>query len=185
MTSVRSDSWQTVLRKQYMKRAPESNPFDPDPQSMSSNLIHSALIVSDTKATLPDAGPATKNILRVSPKNTATFINNATDCEKMPDESGLQHPNGEQHVAGDVVFKNWCELPMLVKLDSMYLLTEWQFQNPLRLRSIMKDDDEAACWVRHFDPIQQSILVSEHQRRSVLNPSARMPKIITIGSLEV
>jgi hypothetical protein len=166
-----------------MKRAPESNPFGPDPQSMSSNLIDSALIVSDTKATLPDPAPATKNILRASPKNTAAF--NATDCEKIPEESGLQHPNGEQHVAGDVVFKNWCELPMLVKLDSMYLLTEWQFQNPLRLRSIMKDDDETACWVRCFAPIQHSILVSEHQRRSVLNPSARMPKIIAIGSLEV
>ena len=66
----------------------------------------------------------------------------------MPDRSEHQLFNGNQHAAGDIVYKKWCELHMLVKLDSMYLLTEWQFHNPLRLRSIMKDDDEAACWVR-------------------------------------
>lgn len=44
--------------------------------------------------------------------------------------------------------KDWLDLPMLVKLDSMHLLTEWQFQNPIRLRTIMKSDDETATWVR-------------------------------------
>jgi len=164
-----------------MKRAPESNPFDPDPQSMSSNLIDVTLITSDTTATQPDATTSTKNSLRASPRNT-----NTTSCERiLSDQPGFQHANGEQHVAGDVVFKNWCELPMLVKLDSMYLLTEWQFQNPLRLRSIMKDDDETACWVRRFDSIRHSILIFEHQCRSALSPSARTPKIIAIGISEV
>jgi hypothetical protein len=36
---------------------------------------------------------------------------------------------------------------MLVKLDSIHLLMEWQFQNPQRLRTIMKNDDETALWV--------------------------------------
>ena len=44
--------------------------------------------------------------------------------------------------------KDWLELPMLDKLDSMHLLTEWQFQNPYRLRQLMKDDDDMANWVR-------------------------------------
>ena len=44
--------------------------------------------------------------------------------------------------------KDWLELPMLEKLDSLHLLTEWQFQNPYRLRQIMKDDDDSADWVR-------------------------------------
>lgn len=43
--------------------------------------------------------------------------------------------------------KDWLDLPMLAKLDSMHLLTEWQFQNPTRLRSLMKTDDEDATWV--------------------------------------
>lgn len=43
--------------------------------------------------------------------------------------------------------KDWLDLPMLAKLDSMHLLTEWQFQNPTRLRTLMKSDDEDATWV--------------------------------------
>ena len=151
MTSVRSDNWQTVLRKQYMKRDPESNPFGSDPQFMSSNVTNPAVLLSDAKTALPNAAPGSTQFSRALPKTTAA--SNAPDCENMPDEPGLQDPNGEQHVAGDYDYKNWCELPMLVKLDSMYLLSEWQFQNPLRLRSIMKGDDETACWVRHFDSI--------------------------------
>ena len=52
--------------------------------------------------------------------------------------------------------KNWLDLPMLVKLDSMHLLTEWQFQNPTRLRTIMKSDDETATWVRPLSFIPHS-----------------------------
>jgi hypothetical protein len=44
--------------------------------------------------------------------------------------------------------KDWLGLPMLTKLDSLHLLTEWQFHNVNRLRSIMKDDDETAQWAR-------------------------------------
>jgi hypothetical protein len=42
---------------------------------------------------------------------------------------------------------DWFDLPMLSKLESMHDLAEWQFQNPMRLRTIMKTDDEAALWV--------------------------------------
>ena len=46
--------------------------------------------------------------------------------------------------------KDWLDLPMLAKLESMHLLTEWQFQNPQRFRTIMRNDDEAALWVCNF-----------------------------------
>lgn len=46
--------------------------------------------------------------------------------------------------------KNWLELSMLEKLDSMHLLTEWQFQNATKLRTLMKTDDENATWVSLF-----------------------------------
>jgi hypothetical protein len=36
---------------------------------------------------------------------------------------------------------------MLEKLESMHTLAEWQFQNPTKLRTIMKSDDEFATWV--------------------------------------
>ena len=44
--------------------------------------------------------------------------------------------------------KDWLTLPMLTKLDSLHLLTEWQFHNVNRLRTSMKDDDETAQWAR-------------------------------------
>ena len=53
--------------------------------------------------------------------------------------------------------KDWLTLPMLTKLDSLHLLTEWQFHNVNRLRTIMKDDDETAQWARtrplYFFPV--------------------------------
>lgn len=43
--------------------------------------------------------------------------------------------------------RNWLDLSMLEKLDSLHLLTEWQFQSPHRLRSLMKDDGDHGLWV--------------------------------------
>jgi hypothetical protein len=43
--------------------------------------------------------------------------------------------------------RDWADLPMLIKLDSLHLLTEWQFQNVNRFRSTLKSDDETANWV--------------------------------------
>jgi len=43
--------------------------------------------------------------------------------------------------------RDWHDLPMLSKLDSINLLIEWMFHNPHRIRSIMRDDDETAQWV--------------------------------------
>jgi hypothetical protein len=55
--------------------------------------------------------------------------------------------------------KDWLSLPMLTKLDSVHLLTEWQFHNVNRLRTIMKDDDETAEWVRTH-PLSTCLLCS-------------------------
>jgi hypothetical protein len=43
---------------------------------------------------------------------------------------------------------DWFDLPMLAKLESMHTVAEWHFQNPTKLRTIMKSDDEFATWVR-------------------------------------
>lgn len=43
--------------------------------------------------------------------------------------------------------KDWVDLAMLEKLESMHTIIEWHFQNPLRIRSIMRSDDENASWV--------------------------------------
>lgn len=43
---------------------------------------------------------------------------------------------------------DWADLTMEQKLEALHALIEWQFQNPLRLRQLMKSDDEGATWVR-------------------------------------
>lgn len=45
---------------------------------------------------------------------------------------------------------DWFNLPLLVKLETIHTLAEWQFQNPNRLRTIMKSDDDTASWVSCF-----------------------------------
>lgn len=74
---------------------------------------------------------------------------------------------------------DWFDLPMLVKLDSMHTVAEFQFQNPTRLRTIMKSDDEFATWVR---PLAYSS-PTEPLRTiySVLNPSATIVKGMLTG----
>lgn len=62
-------------------------------------------------------------------------------------EDGEPMQTDETDALAQSQLKDWFELPMLTKLDSLYLLTEWQFQNPNRIRTIMKDDDETAQWV--------------------------------------
>lgn len=44
---------------------------------------------------------------------------------------------------------DWLDLPMLIKLDSMHIVTEWQFDSPLRFRTLMRSDDDTASWVSH------------------------------------
>lgn len=61
--------------------------------------------------------------------------------------------------------RDWFELPMLTKLDSMHLLAEWQFQNPMRLRTLMRSDNDDATWVC-FSPCRSwlSALTCFHKR---------------------
>lgn len=44
--------------------------------------------------------------------------------------------------------RDWVDLSMLEKLESLHTIIEWHFQNPTRLRHVMRSDDENASWVR-------------------------------------
>ncbi|KAJ7650573.1 hypothetical protein FB45DRAFT_888155 [Roridomyces roridus] len=63
-----------------------------------------------------------------------------------------EHPGDEEkQVEAEDRQLDWRQLPMLAKLDSMHLLTEWQLHNPTRFRTLMKSDDEDASW--RIEPI--------------------------------
>ncbi|OBZ72258.1 hypothetical protein A0H81_07462, partial [Grifola frondosa] len=159
------DNWQTSLRKQYVRRDPDANPIGPEPKlpSRDSSWEPSTPVERDNDVDA-SATPAAELMNATGPSQDA---NAATDdlqesVERLGQEETLFEPKSEpkedpasmkkedtvERVAKDELeeSKDWLELPMLAKLDSLHLLTEWQFQHPQRLRSIMKNDDEGANW---------------------------------------
>jgi hypothetical protein len=152
-----ADNWQTALRKQYYKRDPDANPIGPEPVPLfqEAPAVHSRGQSVDASGALVGEkldGPSTTPSRQPTPLlETSTEAREDTAClserESAPAET---QPEEQQPYADDgerADSKDWLDLPMLAKLDSMHHLIEWQFHNPIRLRTIMKDDDETAQWV--------------------------------------
>jgi hypothetical protein len=72
------------------------------------------------------------------------------ETEEPPSAEDNQEQDEDDKAVAQAV--EWSDLDMNQKLDAMHTLVEWQFQNPLRLRQIMKSDDELASWVRCQSP---------------------------------
>ncbi|KAI5998817.1 hypothetical protein EDD15DRAFT_2242005 [Pisolithus albus] len=151
---ISTDNWQNALRKQYLRRDPGANPIGPleSRQSYAAESSRASTVVpphtDDSSETLACEGPQHKPLADGTPTNHDEL----TECHRSPasvkvedEESATDQP---QHSGKQI---NWLELPMLTKLGSLHTLVEWQFQNPLRLRSQMKDDDENAQW--RIEPI--------------------------------
>ncbi|KAH9838790.1 uncharacterized protein C8Q71DRAFT_833159 [Rhodofomes roseus] len=158
------DNWQTALRKQYMRRDPAANPIGPEPPTESRQPTRelsepSAVeIKNESTAASPAAGgdhpselPDGENVeaAQTDGEENKTDLRDGSvkpEADVKEEGAGEQGPPAETEES-----KDWLELPMLDKLDSMHLLTEWQFQNSNRLRQMMKSDDEHASW--RIEPI--------------------------------
>jgi len=70
-----------------------------------------------------------------------------TDSRALSEDKTREEPADEPDEVVSPELRDWHDLPMLSKLDSINLLIEWMFHNPHRIRSIMRDDDETAQWV--------------------------------------
>ncbi|KAJ7052485.1 hypothetical protein C8F01DRAFT_1065667 [Mycena amicta] len=122
---VSLDTWQSALRKQHQRRDPTSNPIGPEPASSPRHPHYRYESLSANSETAP---------------------------EKVPDgDIEAEETHTSEADEGLEETKNWLDLPMLTKLDSMHQVAEWQFQNPTRLRTLMKSDDEDATW--RIEPI--------------------------------
>jgi hypothetical protein len=164
------DNWQTALRKQYIKRDPEASPLGPEPswtpapesspapapeasEEMKVEYTYDdegdTPMVSTTHPTPSPEEIKEEHVEEGTKVKVATF-QPAEDEVDTPAPAEPLVDSSEDSPSPQEESKNWFDLPMLVKLDSMYLLTEWQFQNPQRLRTIMKNDDEGALWVSHL-----------------------------------
>lgn len=154
------DNWQTALRKQYMRRDPTANPIGPEPPAESRQPTRelSELPVGEIKdesqavtpaveaeqhTALPDEKDVPDGGSHDTNPEAETRGGSAQPPRDIKEEEAAEQPPPTETEES----KDWLELPMLDKLDSMHLLTEWQFQNPHRLRQIMKSDDEYASWV--------------------------------------
>ncbi|KAI0636158.1 hypothetical protein C8Q77DRAFT_1277460 [Trametes polyzona] len=160
-------NWQTALRKQYLRRAPELNPIGPEPKAPSreSSVAPSHYEEEDTKDNAPThtKPEQTEDVSSVEAKGEQEVPESSQVAAKVenpepkaePDEDSKVPPNDaseEQPKAEEVEeSKDWLDLPMLAKLDSLHLLTDWQFQHPSKVRQLMKDDDEYANW--RIEPI--------------------------------
>lgn len=115
----------------------ESEPLPIDPESTRASTLERGVSESVADSKAPSAQP--------SGLNTRAGTVDGTEGEDT------QGPSDQPQVEDQEESKNWLDLPMLTKLDSMHILTEWQFQNPTRLRTLMRTDDETATWV-HSNP---------------------------------
>lgn len=77
-------------------------------------------------------------------------------------EASVSKPAAQDDSAEEIQPVDWFDLPLLSKLETMHTLAEWQFQNPARLRTIMKTDDEMATWVSTFSIIDVKTLAHCH-----------------------
>ncbi|KAF8501453.1 hypothetical protein F5888DRAFT_1232099 [Russula emetica] len=160
------DTWQTALRKQYKKRDPDLNPIGPEP------VVQLPTPAPDSPADPDDEEPKAESVSTPGPSSSHTLGNthqpNAAETgdhdlkpghsahfatELKPEEMKLESMSVEDAPLAESAeeSKDWLSLPMLTKLDSLHLLTEWQFHNVNRIRTIMRDDDETAQW--RIEPI--------------------------------
>ncbi|KAF9000745.1 hypothetical protein BDQ17DRAFT_1281976 [Cyathus striatus] len=145
------DNWQSALRRQYLKRDPQANPIGSEPQRASSSPPDDEIAASmSAKSSIchSDRDQLSADPEVASPHPESSIKDSSRDTSALPD---IINPESVKNDNEGGTSCDWRELPMLSKLDSMHLLTEWQFQKPTRIRQIMRSDDEYASW--RIEPI--------------------------------
>ena len=127
----------------------ESSPSPPPAADGNESEVQAVQEEPSDEISLPPNGTGTESAMQEEP--TAVEPPESTDFKK----EDTQEPKADAMDAltessADSQSRDWNDLAMLEKLDSLHLLTEWQFQNPYRLRQLMKSDDETASWVSWF-----------------------------------
>ncbi|THH11024.1 hypothetical protein EW145_g930 [Phellinidium pouzarii] len=167
------ENWQTALRRQYLRRDPDDNPIGIEPvapRNSRATTIESDLKVDqredDEEDTSEHAEDERKDatIMETSAETDDGLGSEQGECEYNPagkterksERSGnVNSPQPDTKSEGDEdevpSVKDWANLAMLEKLDSIHTVVEWHFQTPLRLRSVMHSDDENASW--RIEPI--------------------------------
>ncbi|TDL14421.1 hypothetical protein BD410DRAFT_797206 [Rickenella mellea] len=152
------DSWQTALRKQYLRRDPEANPIGWELQAINtqSPKVSSEPEASESgaqSAVGDDKGQLDSSIHATTVEVLGESSNTEKSVKEEPQSNGVDDETLADHEDRGAIppQKDWVELSMLEKLESLHTLMEWHFQTPTRLRSMMRSDDEQATW--RIEPI--------------------------------
>ncbi|KAJ4479956.1 hypothetical protein J3R30DRAFT_3873140 [Lentinula aciculospora] len=153
------NNWQTTLRRQYNKRDPEANPIGPEP-------VKEEDYIRETLSTEPDSnhegtnkgdnmvvvGELSEQSMSAQRENSdVRSEDDSTTSAALPGKLSISKTKDPSSDDQEKESKDWLSLPMLEKLDSLHLLTEWQFQSPARVRTLMRSDDDQASW--RIEPI--------------------------------
>jgi hypothetical protein len=185
------ETWQTSLRRQYLRRDPGANPLGEevdvkyeesrDPTAELDDKKEGTSGASDTSRAPAESLPP--------PDGEGDLKENVEDegeVNEKEDESVSDVENDSGEVRNKLLrnydntvliylkptraqTKDWADLTMLQKLDSIHMIMEWHFHNPSRFRQVMKSDDEYASWVSNFDDILRGMRIMLISN-SVLNP---------------
>jgi hypothetical protein len=134
-------NWQTSLRRQYARRNPELNPLAPEPDEVSAPSSP-ASFPEDVNEDHPSATQE-NGVQANSSQSPSSNLDVSRSSESVP----VVYNAGVERLSSDSRPSDWLELPMIEKLDTLHLLTEWQFHNDKRFKQIMKDDGDDASWV--------------------------------------
>lgn len=116
--------------------------------------------------------PANKLSLEIQPlAEPSTTVSKAS-------RAATQEYDDIEQPSGNPVSVDWFDLPVLTKLESMHLVTEWQFQNPTRLRTLMRSDDDLATWVHRIRIVLTPFLTI---KLSAMNQSVMIARGMLIG----
>ncbi|KAL5485769.1 hypothetical protein ACEPAI_6810 [Sanghuangporus weigelae] len=166
---ITADNWQSVLRRQYLRRDPTANPIGVEPPTVRNSraaTVETEIKSEGRDSALPDDATSLGNHRREEPAHEHSgnddgergAIGTPQDTEASDEKTASSlRANSVKKEDEDVsqnsqnTVKDWANLSMLEKLESIRTVIEWHFQSPLRLRSIMRSDDETASW--RIEPI--------------------------------
>lgn len=157
-------NWQAGFRKQCLKRGGLYNPLGPEPSVPSQNPTPEPEEQKEEEVPVklnggtdsPAASPgATEAVEQAqSPREEDHTSETLERSEEKKDDDrhaedsvkaeSKELQNDTQTLAPS---REWAELDMKEKLEALHTLTEWQFDNPHRLRQQMKDDGDHGLWV--------------------------------------
>lgn len=158
------DNWQSALRRQYLRRDPAANLIGVEhiiPKQSRSTTVTSEVDDKSNGIGLTLVKPVedAEDVKEENQAETAASVGmyngNRQGVENTDGYVGKPPTINEKEETRDSAdvedeAKDWIDLSMLDKLESIHTVAEWHFQNPLKLRQIMRSDDEDASWVSCF-----------------------------------